>query len=51
MPTETKNSTVKMFWIGSDSAAERWLRSDSPSTTPAKNAPERQRQAERAAEP
>ena len=39
MPTETKNSTAKASCIGMDSAAARWPKRDSLSTTPAKKAP------------
>ena len=39
MPTETKNSTAKASRIGSASDAARRLKSDRPTTIPARNAP------------
>ena len=39
MPTETKNSTAKASRKGSTSAPTWWLRGDSLTTTPARNAP------------
>ena len=39
MPTETKNSTAKASRIGSASEAARRLKSDRPTTMPARNAP------------
>ena len=51
MPTETKNSTENASRNGSDSCAARWLRSDSRSTMPAKNAPSAKETPKSAAEP
>ena len=39
MPTETKNSTANASRIGSASVAARRLKSDRPTTMPARNAP------------
>ena len=39
MPTDTKNSTAKASRIGSASEAARTLKSDRPTTSPARNAP------------
>ena len=39
MPTDTKNRTAKASRSGRASAAAWWLRSDSPTTAPARNAP------------
>ena len=39
MPTETKNSTANASRIGSASDAARRLKSDRPTTMPARNAP------------
>src|SRR5687768_4140702 len=51
IPTDTKNNTANASFSGSESAAARWLKSDSLSTTPAKNAPSASETSNSSAEP
>ena len=50
MPIETKNTPAKTSRSGPSSLETWWLMSDSPMSSPARNAPERQRQPEQLAD-
>ena len=51
IPTETKNRTANASCSGRESAAARWLKSVSASTTPAKKAPSAKETPNSSAEP